>query len=277
MVRQLLPPLLAPLLFIIEGCGTGAPATGTRYGAWVTPSRIATINGIAIGPINSGMLTDSSQRPVLQSINGISVELIGAGILVPLAPYSPSGRDKVMEAMRMADSSDTTQALEYQDWSSPTVNGLALSLTGTLGLGTVNGIAPSPLSGYTHRVNGIAASLMVQFVDELNGLGVGGLVIDAYTLNGLQLAVYINATHRTNGVQIAATNSSDHLCGLQLGLVNIAHTTRGAQIGVYNWGGDMRGVQIGGVNRVGPGFKGVQLGLLNIGPPGIWPLLSVAL
>lgn len=296
--------LLLLLGCIAAGCNSIGPrASGTRNILWCTPSRVETINGMAVGLINSCVFYDSSHNEIQQTVNGVSVELIGAGILVPLAPYAPSMRDSVYSRMTgLADSTISWTPPAHRRY--PMVNGLALSLTGTAGLGTLNGIAPSLIGGYIRHVNGAVGSMMVQYVEELNGLGVGMITMNSYELNGVQ-AGFFNSTRTTNGVQIGAFNGSDemsgahigvanfskntwgvqigacnsggNLKGAQIGLVNISQLTHGAQIGLFNWGEDVDGVQIGVINHAGTSFKGLQLGLLNTGPPGTWPLLSVSL
>jgi len=268
------PLLLAFLLCCtVSGCvtgsGVGAPASGTRSGLWYTPSRVATINGLAVGLESSSFLRDTAGNSLHQTVNGISVELLGAGIIVPLgllAPFGPFTPDLF----------DTVEAQRMLKRYRAEVNGVSLAVTGPLGLGTVNGVTLSPFNCWINRVNGLSAHLLINDVVSLNGLGLGGFNL-SWKAHGAQVGVG-NGTHVMHGLQAGVLfNTSDYLHGMQIGLINLSHTTRGAQIGLYNSGGNLKGVQVGLINRAGRGLTGLQLGLLNIGPPGIWPLLSVSL
>jgi hypothetical protein len=220
------------LLFVVAG--TEAQTQSERWGLWFIPSTIDRIHGIAIGPFHSFLL-DQRSRTKGQIINGVAVELIGIGILAPLAPVDPvhprdsAIRRSVANALRNGGG----------------VNGIALSLSGAEGLAFVNGIVVGGFCGLVLEVNGISVHPLFNFTHHINGIGVG----------------LVNATIHGNGLQGGFLNRADDLDGVQ--------------IGVFNRTDNLDGVQIGVFNECYGSFRGVQIGLVNIGPNGWMPILNV--
>ncbi|MBA3680246.1 MAG: hypothetical protein H0W73_03525 [Bacteroidetes bacterium] len=148
-------------------------------------------NGISIG-IASGMENTKNTKS-----NGVRVEIIGAGLLIPL-----------ISGPMMRDDSITEK-----------INGINLSFTGTLANCKVNGISVGYVGESIYKVNGISATGCLNYVGISNGLQCAVLVNDNDEMKGMQVA-FINNSVTTKGIQIGVFNFSKDLRGIQLGLWN---------------------------------------------------------
>jgi len=211
---------LALLILVFLGTANSCFAQYIRIGAWYTPSKAGTISGLALGPINSGLI-DS----VDQTINGISVEIgIGfpASAFMPINPYYDP-RDYSMSLQEHIDH-------RLRD-RSVTVNGLAAAGIGSIGLGIVNGLH---------------ASCGFDFLAYINGLSVSPFAMMGIQ-RGVRVGIY-NAITITNGLLAGAINWNIEVHGTIVGGINQSKKVHGIQIGFYNETKELQGVQLGLIN-----------------------------
>jgi hypothetical protein len=174
-------------------------------------------DSIRIHGVSIGLLTDNVS-PGNTLTNGMRIELLGLGFLLPLMPSSP-----------VADSEEELESVFVRGISQK-VNGINLSTTGTTG------------SCY---VNGISAGAVGQILLQVNGVAVSGLMNLIQKQNGLMLA-FFNHAYIINGSQMGCSNRATELCGLQLAAIsNYALKGKGLQIGLINRCEELRGLQIG--------------------------------
>lgn len=129
---------------------------------------------------------------------------------------------------------------------------------------------------------GWQSSRLYQGRPSVYGLDLGffnDLYVPATHLNrlyGWQLSLAFNEVHDGAGLQTSFWNVANRsFWGLQLGALNEVHGGGGFQVGVQN---DMYaggGFQIGLVNRARPGVCALQIGLLNLGALGCFPLIGI--
>jgi len=119
------------------------------------------------------------------------------------------------------------------------MKGLQISAILNVAWQSMNGIQISIIDNYTPRLNGLQLSAVNNIVsEELDGVQFSGVVNMAVRAKrSLQFASLVNVCQSTfSGVQIAATNFTDTLKGLQIGLVNVCgRHSSGIQIGLMNW------------------------------------------
>ncbi len=165
---------------------------------WYTPSNVEVINGIGIGATNSG----SENAALKQTINGLQLELAGRGLFsFPYTPPEETFMDGVPHGGKCI-----------------TVNGIVLSLTGSIGVDRINGISISAFFSASDRVNGAAIN-PINVVNRLEGAELG-VVNQASSGTGFQLGIY-NSVTQFSGVQIGLININQLGSGLQIGLINI--------------------------------------------------------
>lgn len=171
----------------------------TRNVIWYTPSADETINGIGIGPTNSGSI---SGKPIKQTINGIQLELVGKGAFS--LPFTPP-ESSFIDGARLGEKCIT-------------VNGLLLSVTGSVGVDKINGVSISAFFGSAGKVNGVSVN-PINMVNTIDGVALG-VVNQAISGNGLQLGL-VNSVSTFSGLQIGLININKSGSCLQIGLVNI--------------------------------------------------------
>lgn len=98
------------------------------------------------------------------------------------------------------------------------VDGLKLGLPICSGQGSVDGVELSFFCSATDKIGGLQWSL----------IGVNS----CKELHGTQLGLFNVSTGNTEGEQVGLVNITDHLAGLQLGIVNSAK--HGLQLGLIN-------------------------------------------
>ncbi len=188
---------------------------------WYLPAHETVVNGIAIGPIFEGLdyiKNDSSKSKV----NGIVVEILGFGLIMPLMPKSPFfpidttqidtvlyGKTDVIKGVNGLVVSPGGFALNAY------VNGINISGIGTSTIQS-NGISMAMIGSH-FRANGITAHMFNEVV-RIYGCQIG-LFNHAYLLKGLQLSA-VNTSTITKGVQVGLINKTDRLKGIQIGLWN---------------------------------------------------------
>jgi|GEM_PF-1465812 len=164
------------------------------------------INGLALGVWNQPEINHG------QRINGVELELLGAGWVTPFlflddGGYIPKSRNMLRN------------------------NGLIFGTT--LLAGKINGVGLSPFVITHHDLNGLIAAPVTVTLYNANGITIGVINYVA-VLNGLQLGVY-NNTRQVSGLEAGIYNKcDDHSVGLQIGLINRSNEHKGIQIGLVN-------------------------------------------
>jgi hypothetical protein len=209
-------PILLPIFLLFSFQIAFAQKQKNKFPIWTYHQKNVNIYGVSLG-IGTG-----SQTPKSTNTNGAKIELIGFGILMPLMPDSP-----------VAESDSVFQGLRKEPISE-TINGLAISATGTFCDCVTNGVSAGFIGQYNYKINGISGALVMNMLQ---------------IQNGIQLAFLFNETYKSNGIQI--------------GLSNFAYKKRGMQLGAFNGSEDIRGVQLGAFNR-SKNLRGVQVGLWNV-------------
>lgn len=194
-IRSLLVPVCIGLLFI------ATPAKSqqeTRNFVWFTPSTATTINGIGIGPANSG---NGRTAPLDQTINGVQIELPGLRSLqFPLqAPERRYLRSVTAEQGEV------------------TVNGLLAAVSGSSGVDHINGAFVTAFCGFAREVNGVSLN-PVNFIGKVDGLALG----------------LVNTIREGGGASVGIYNNCEEFDGTQVGLINIRKRGSGPQIGLIN-------------------------------------------
>lgn len=180
------------LLFILSlFTNLQAQKRKSYFPVWTFHQPNTTTNGISIG-IASGMKNTENTIS-----NGIRIEIIGAGILIPAISVPMMRDDNITEK----------------------INRINLSLTGTLANCQVNGISVGYVGESVYKVNGVSATGCLNYIVISNGLQLAVLLTDNDEMNGLQVGC-INRSVATNGVQIGVLNFSKDLRGFQIGLWN---------------------------------------------------------
>ncbi|MCW3101914.1 MAG: hypothetical protein JWO09_354 [Bacteroidetes bacterium] len=167
------------------------------------------INGLALGIWNQPDMHHE------QRINGVQLELVGAGWVTPFLflddeGYIPKSRNHLQN------------------------NGLIFGTT--LLAGKINGVGVSPFV-ITHH--------------DLNGLIVAPVTVTLYNANGVTIGV-INYVSSLSGLQVGVYNNTQQVSGLEAGIYNKCDDrSRGLQIGLINRSKEHKGIQIGLVNIIG--------------------------
>lgn len=159
-------------------------------------------NNINIYGVSVGLGSFNSESKNTNT-NGIKIELIGGGFIAPLASGSPSPTPEMLSL------------IEKDGVYSEVINGLNISLSGSV---------------CDCKTNGIQLGL----IGHLNN-----------TVNGISGAFLMNYSEKHNGLQFSLFNESLVMKGLQFGISNNAYISKGLQIGLFNDGGDIKGIQIG--------------------------------
>lgn len=179
--------------------------------AWTFQQDSINIHGISVG------LFPADEESKGTNTNGIRLELIGPGIVLPLIPGS-----------QVAQTENEFAELNKIPFSEK-VNGLNLS-SGTYCHCKVNGFTVSAIAQNYVQVNGVATSLFLNISQKHNGVMMA-LVNDVYRMNGLQLGLG-NKSIEMKGVQVGLVNRSVKLKGIQLGLWNINAKRK---LPIINW------------------------------------------
>ena len=194
------------LTFLLLVCVSSSFAQKRKnvFPIWSYQARNLNISGISVG---FGTLWENDEAPRNTNTNGIKLELIGTGILIPLKPDNafPVDNDSALNS--------------YQEQPrSERINGISLTGTGTVCNCVVNGASAALFWKMEYIVNGISASVMFNTSQIHNGVQAG----------------LFNLSYIGRGLQIGAINGSERFSGVQIGLVNGSKKTRGIQIGLWN-------------------------------------------
>jgi hypothetical protein len=153
---------------------------------WTFHQQNINIHGMSIG------LLSFNDEPRYTNTNGIKLELIGMGILIPLIPSSP-----IVE-------NDSAFIKLAQEPLSEKINGLNLSATGSVCHCLTNGLTAGFIGQIHHQVNGISTSLLMSFTQKHNGIMMA-MFNDAYYMKGLQIGL-VNNGYNLKGLQIGLWN-----------------------------------------------------------------------
>jgi hypothetical protein len=198
-LKTILTVLTLFVLFQTQG-----QITKRRNLIWVLPSVDTKINGIAGGLALTSFKDNDSQPTTI--VNGLSVELIGLGLLVPLAPSHPfyGENDKLLANETHLDSTIATYSREKYR-----VNGISISSGGVAGNDiAVNGLNISGLNTLTAKTNGLSICVFANFSAILNGVSIAGLYNSSLQTKGLQVGLF-NTTKRLRGFQIGLWNKNE--------------------------------------------------------------------
>jgi len=171
------------------------------------------INGLSVG-LYSGYEGENEGRNV--HTNGIKLEPVGAGIILPLLPHSP---------ISDVESEFKIPALP----PSERINGFNLSPAGTTCDCNTNGVSAGFIGQMNRKVNGFSISVVMNLTGQHNGA---------------QMSVF-NESFVMNGLQMGFTNYSQKARGIQFGFSNVGVSARGLQIGVFNNSKNFKGLQVG--------------------------------
>jgi hypothetical protein len=176
----------------------------TRPIAWVIPSVNTRINGLAGGLIINSLKDNDSLLTTV--VNGLSLELIGVGFFLPLAPSSPiySEPDSFYYIENKVDSIVCSyNRAKYR------INGISISAGGIGGHDiNINGLNLSGINTLTAKTNGFSVCLLFNINGVVNGVSIGGLVNNTVQSKGLQIGLF-NKTTRLRGFQIGLWNKNE--------------------------------------------------------------------
>ena len=171
------------------------------FPAWTFHAKNARIHGLSLGFVNL------DRGPKNTVTNGVRAELLGLGILIPMMPQSP------------VVASDSALLKTYGEQPYEKVNGLNLSVSGSLCNCVINGGSAGYIAQIIRKVNGVSAALAINIVQLSNGIQVAAMFTDSYRNNGLQAGCFNNGVYN-KGLQVGIINHSAELRGIQIGLWN---------------------------------------------------------
>jgi len=171
---------------------------------WYIPSLNTRIEGIAGGLMINSFKNSS---PVSKTIvNGISIELIGLGLFLPLVSSHPLyNKDKSF----YQNSKNIDSIVNSYRLAKYSINGISLSTAGIAGEDVkINGVNLSGLNTLTGKTNGLSASTLININGVVNGVSIGGLINNTIQTKGLQIGIF-NITKRLRGIQIGLWNVNE--------------------------------------------------------------------
>lgn len=176
-----------------------------RFPVGIFHKKNQNINGLSIG-LYSGMNDFAGEYRNIQT-NGIRLEAVGLGLLVPLLPNSP-----------IAETDNEYHGAMAQPVSER-INGFNLSPAGTVCDCQTNGVSAGFIGQINRGVSGVSISMLMNFSERNNGVQMA-MFNESYAMNGLQIGLS-NTGYRARGIQIGLVNHSKNLKGIQLGLWNV--------------------------------------------------------
>jgi len=204
------------LITSITAASAQSPKRTNRFPVGTFHKKNQNINGLSVGLYSGYGDFGDSMRNVTS--NGIRLEALGGGILVPLIPSSPiSDSEEGFKAMMATPASER-------------INGFNLSPAGTVCDCIVNGISAGLIGQINRQVSGVSASLVMNLAERHNGIQIA-MFNESYAMNGLQIGLS-NYGNRARGLQIGLFNESKNLKGIQLGLWN---RNQKRKLPILNW------------------------------------------
>ena len=158
-----------------------------HYLFWTYHQKNANTHGISLG-------LGSFKQSMNNYTNGLKIELIGMGVLLPLIPKSPIASSEI----------------EYENLMktpiSERINGIVISGAGTVCDCTTNGINIGLIGHSNRKLNGISIALVMNIAQKNNGIQISAFN-ESFYMNGLQVGL-TNYSYNTNGIQIGLLNTS---------------------------------------------------------------------
>lgn len=176
-----------------------------RYGIFTTPvSKNTQIDGVAIGLLMSVPWRHADYL----KIDGLNLEIspfgaIGAPLAFIASIFSPFNRDTSDHSN--GDLGSYNIFPEKNDTSSTLINGLSVSIGGTV---------------RETKINGVTLNGLINFGDCTNGFELTGFMNLHHEFNGIIIAGFRNKTTTGKGVQIGLFNTCKSGRLIQLGLLN---------------------------------------------------------
>lgn len=182
--------IIATILYLILTINSYGQVGNRKnyFPIWTFHQENINIHGISVG------LWSVDSKPRYTNTNGIKVELIGIGLLMPLIPSSPVVTD------------DSAFIKLQKEPLSERINGLNLSASGTVCNCLTNGLTAGTIGQLNFKVNGISTSLLMNFVQKQNGLMMA-MFNEAYYMNGMQIGLF-NKSKKMRGIQIGLWNEN---------------------------------------------------------------------
>lgn len=192
------------LLLIFTIIEVNGQINKSRPIVWVIPAVDTKISGLAAGLLINYIKDEDSILTTV--INGISLEIVGAGIILPLAPDNPIYVDPDDYYLNKSSLDSIITSFDYVKYR---INGLSLSAGGIGGHDiNINGLNLSGLNTLTGKMNGLSICILFNFSDIVNGVSIGGLMNNTIQTKGLQIGLY-NRTTRLRGFQIGLWNKNE--------------------------------------------------------------------
>lgn len=204
------------ITFIFIAFQVNAQIKKVRPVAWKIPSVYTRINGLAGGFIINSF--KDTEKVLVTEVNGMSIELIGLGLFMPLTPMDPiySESKEFYKNKKNVDSLiKTYNNVKY------CINGLSISAGG--------------IGGQDIKINGVNVSGINTLTSEINGLSVCFLINYSGIVNGVSIGALKNTTLQTKGLQIGLFNKTSRLKGIQIGLWN---KNEKRELPIINWNFD---------------------------------------
>ena len=173
---------------------------------WFIPSLDTRINGVGAGLFINSLKEINSDSVLSTEINGLAVELIGVGFLLPLVPSNPIyfEADDFYQNDEKVDS-----VVKSYDLINYRINGISISGGGIGGHDiNVNGLNLSGLNTLTGKTNGFSVCILINISGVVNGVSIGGLINNSIQTKGLQIGLF-NKTTRLRGFQIGLWNRNE--------------------------------------------------------------------
>lgn len=166
-----------------------------RNVAWITPSNVEVINGLAIGVYADNYKHARFYELDTLTVNGINLEL------------NPFGWISIMNPSNNAPFKDSIEF--YYEYLRPqienTINGLSVNITSNID---------------EDKINGVNIVALMNIVDEVHGVSIAGLSNFAYVFRGVMISGLNNRVTDGKGVQIGLFNKAKNFKGIQIGLWN---------------------------------------------------------
>ncbi len=169
--------------------------------ATITPALNTKVNGIGLGLMINSLKYEGDS--VTTIINGLNLEIIGAGFFGPIVPSNP---------------------LVPYGWNIDRIAPILDSLIFEAKL-------PKP-----YKVNGLSLSFggLAGHQVHFNGLNISGIsTITSYS-KGVSVATLFNMNSVMHGLSVGFINHSLEHKGVQIGVFNRSEKTKGIQIGLWN-------------------------------------------
>ncbi|MFN8206593.1 MAG: hypothetical protein U0T82_04200 [Bacteroidales bacterium] len=182
------------ITFLVLAVQVNAQIRKNRPLVWVIPSVDTRINGLAGGLIiNSLKDTDSA---LTTEINGVSIELIGVGLLLPLAPSNPIYFESDDFYLNDENLDSIVKSYNYVKYR---INGISISGGGIGGHDiNINGLNISGINTLIGKMTGLSICIMFNISGVVNGVSIGGIVNNSIQSKGLQIGLF-NKTTRLRG------------------------------------------------------------------------------